>query len=274
MQPTTLTTLLATAGLVTGAALLPKMEVGPVMISDTTATPAAHQAAATPSTATVIETITRSQTPTLTPTANAEEMMPAVSRPVITTSAVSPHHLQARAEDWRAARDKAISRGRQAGSRGRAKGAEGRRKGQAAAANDNERRGWQEDVASAKSLAASYRASASSVAASAQAEASSAVAEWRDHSSSADNGEESLDEQQSQHNNNNSTAVPEQQQPQQPSNATVVPESSANATTAHEEPRPSEVPTVQVNGAEAQPMDITSVVVAGFAVVAAAFGMM
>jgi hypothetical protein len=61
-------------------------------------------------------------------------------RPTTTPAA----HLEARERDWRADRDKAISKGRQAGSRGRKKGQEGREKGQqqgqAAAANNARRR--------------------------------------------------------------------------------------------------------------------------------------
>jgi hypothetical protein len=84
--------------------------------------------------------------------ANARRGMPIVIHSEVDDTAgpitAAPQIIHARERDWRADRDKAISKGRQAGSRGRAKGQEGRKmgqeQGQAAAAN-NARRSSPED---------------------------------------------------------------------------------------------------------------------------------
>jgi hypothetical protein len=94
------------------------------------------------STASVAASPTIYPQPNATPTSSEFVPMPheVKYRPTTTPAA----HLEARERDWRADRDKAISKGRQAGSRGRKKGQEGREKGkqqgQAAAANNARRR--------------------------------------------------------------------------------------------------------------------------------------
>jgi hypothetical protein len=114
----------------------------PPVSSDVTS-PAPYQPEA--STATVAASPTTDSQPYATSASSEFVPMPheVKYRPTTTPAA----HLEARERDWRANRDKAISKGRQAGSRGRKKGQEGRekgqegrRKGQAAGANNARRR--------------------------------------------------------------------------------------------------------------------------------------
>ncbi|KAK4152246.1 hypothetical protein C8A00DRAFT_35100 [Chaetomidium leptoderma] len=264
MQFTTLAaTLAAMGGLVMAA--IPKVEIGP-NDSATTSVAASEGVSVTASVTTSTATKTK-----------LEATIPAI--PLITEAP----SLEGRG--WRANRDAALSRAKDAVSRakeaaagGRRKGAEGRKKGEAARdraedkARGYARRGWQDDVASAKALASSSRAYGSPVAETGpQSAVPTAAAECPATGSANANSNEDGGEHHAAAPSSSSAAPESYPIPTNGTshNGTAVPTNGTghNGTT----PAP---PVVQVNRADDQPMTMAGVVAVGFAVVAAFFSML